>query len=360
MNDLQLIKEEIYSRELTVPLLESLGCEINTRSYNTENRIEATRPGGDNPRSVQVYLSEELMCKVRTRSYLPTKMDIYGLVSYLKFEKDTEEGFRETLSKSKKYIIDTLNLKQFNASSYKHQEDPNAWLKEIKKRKKKRICFDEVEPNPTLPNSILGEFVLGGHISWINDGIPYNIQKEFDIGVDIQTERISIPIRNKSGEIVGVKGRTLKEEDEDQYKYLPIYPFKKSIELYNLHKALPYIQEKKEIILWEAEKSCLKAWKYGRRHTVSQMGSEITKIQAEIIKRLCPNIKIIVAYDKGISIDEIKRMVNVFGNYEHLYAIFDQHNLLKDKMSPADADQDTFERLIDECCYKIYPNRRKD
>ncbi|WP_405101713.1 DNA primase [Oceanobacillus sp. FSL H7-0719] len=354
MSDLYSLKEEIYNCGLVVPLLESMGCSIN-QSTSSSERIEASRPGGNNNRSVQVYLNEYLSSRVRSKSHVPVQ-DIIDLVSYIRFEQETAEELRKCIPKSKKYIIETLNLTQFD-SNHKNeiQNDPNAWLKEIQKRRKQRIDLDEIELNPILPETVMNEFINVPHIGWLNDGIAYEIQEEFEIGFDLQSERIIFPVRNRNGEIVGIKGRSTRLEDEKQFKYLPIYAFQKSRELFNLHRALPYILERNEIILWESEKSCFKSYQAGVKHTVSQMGSDISKIQAEIIKRINPEVKVILGYDSDKTVQEIRQMAKVFGDYEHVYAIVDTKGLLGEKMSPADSEEVILNELLTNHCYKVFP-----
>lgn len=350
MNELKAIKKEIYEKELVHKLLESVGCHNLTIK---DDEIFGSRPNGDHPRGFSVKLDEDLFCNIWTRK-VPVS-DIFDLISYFKFGKTTEQGIKRSLNDSKKYILKTLNLKGFNENYKKQVEnDPNAWLKEIEKKKKKRIILSEIEPNKILPESTLNNFIMIPHINWIEDGIPYNIQKEFEVGFDLQTERIIFPIRNKDGKIISIKGRATKNEDRDGYKYLALYPYKKGIEWFNLHKALPYILDKKEVIIIEGEKSIMKLWHMGYKHCVSQMGSEISKVQAEILRRINPELKIILAYDKDKTVKEIKRYAEVFKNKEFIYAIYDTKNLLDEKQSPVDKGKNIWDTLYRNHCYKIF------
>lgn len=352
-NDLELIKEEIYNCGYVVPLLESLGCDINPSSTNRD-RIEAARPGGSNNRSVQVKLNESLPSTVRTKSHIPIG-DIYDLVSYIRFGKETEAELRKCLPQSKKYIVETLGLKQFNTRSTTVQEDPNAWLKEIQRKRKKRIDLDEIEPNPILPETVLDKFVMSPHLLFLKDGIDYDTQIEFEIGFDIHSERVIFPIRNVDGKIVGVKGRATRREDENKYKYLPIYSYQKSREWFNLHRAIDHIRKSGVVICFESEKSCMKAYGMEYFNTVSQQGSDVTRVQAEILKRISPDVRVILAYDKDKTPKEVKQMAQVFGRYDNLYGIIDTKGLLDEKQSPVDAGRDVFEKLLHECCFKIFP-----
>ena len=347
LSELEKIKTDIYRKDLVPKLLESLGCEYI--SYRG-NRVEASRPGGRNTRSVQVYLNKSLTSRVRTRSHIPVG-DIYDLVSHLKFNQTDEDGFRKYLHSSKRYIINTLNL---DNNYDKNADDPNIWLKRLRNRRKKRIVLSEIEPNETLKESVLNEFIKMPHIDWIREGITYETQEFFDVCFDLQTERICFPVRNRHGEIIGVKGRATNSRDLPDYKYMPIYTFKKSQELYNLHNALPYIKNKNEIIFFESEKSVMKAWQYGYRNSVSQMGSDISRIQAEITRRISTDIKIILAYDKDKSAKEVKQYASIFKDKRNIYGIIDTKDIISDTDSPVDKGKKIWDNLYHNHCYKIF------
>lgn len=351
MNELKAIKKEIYKKELVYDLLKSVGCH-NLKINGDE--IFGSRPSGDHPRGFSVRLNEDLFCYVWTRN-VPV-VDIFDLISYFKFGKSTKLEIKRNLHRSKEYIIKTLNLDNFNIKPKKQlQNDPNEWLKKIEKKRKKRVELSEIEPNKVLSELVLEDFIMLPHINWLNDDIPYDIQKEFDVGFDLQTERIVFPIRNKKGNIIGIKGRATNKEDENGFKYLALYPYKKSIEWFNLHKALPYILDKKEVIVVESEKSVMKLWHMGYKHSISQMGSEISRVQSEILMRIHPELKIILAYDKDKSVKEIKSYAKVFERQELVYAIFDTKNLLTDKQAPVDVGKEIFDKLYINHCYKVFP-----
>ncbi len=134
LDELKQIKEEIYNCGLLHKLLESVGCEGLHLSGNGE-RLEGARPNGSNNRGFSVYLDENLGCKVWTKN-IPTS-DIFDLISYFKFEKETPEEIKKCLYNSKNYIIDVLELTQFKSGNYKPKDDPNDWLKRIEKEETK-------------------------------------------------------------------------------------------------------------------------------------------------------------------------------------------------------------------------------
>ena len=73
-----------------------------------------------------------------------------------------------------------------------------------------------------------------------DDNIGYETQLEFEIMYDLASDRITIPIRDELGTLVGVKGRSI-VNDPDVDKYIYLEPCAKTKVLYGLYKTLPYI-----------------------------------------------------------------------------------------------------------------------
>ena len=58
---------------------------------------------------------------------------------------------------------------------------------------------------------------------FFKDNIDYGTQAKFEVGYDEQTNRITIPIRDEIGTLVGVKGRMFgKAQKDGELKYLYI------------------------------------------------------------------------------------------------------------------------------------------
>jgi DNA primase len=349
MSDLQTIKELILKKDLVPKILKELGCD-NVKPKN--NRYEARLPNGNNIRSVQVYLNKNLTSAIRSRA---VKGDIFTIVSYIMLEDNNTEILKKHLPKAKTKICEILGLngKEIKQREDNEQkEDPNAWIKEIEARRKNKVDLSKIEPNIVLPNTVLNEYVSTPYLDWIKEGISYTTQKEFGIGIDLGSHRVTIPIHNRYGELIGVKGRLIGELTDDNPKYLYLYNLNKSIELFNLHRALDYIQEKGEVLVFEAEKSVMKCWTWGIKNAVSIMGSDISRVQAEILKRLGLDVKIILCYDKDKTVREIKHYAKVFDTRE-VYGMYDKSNLLSDKDAPVDKGYDVFMKLYKENVYKI-------
>lgn len=346
-DELELIKKQIYERDLVVELLESVGCD-NVRKVG--GNVYGSRPTGDNPTGFSVMLNEDLVSSVWTRN-IPID-DIFDLISYFKFKKTTRHEIKKCLPNSKKYIIETLELQGFSNGKYIELPDYNFHLRKLKKHKKKK------ESNGLYPESILNEFVMLPHIKHINEGLDYDLIKEFELGYDLQTERIIFTYRNKNGELVGIRGRATRKEEENKVKYLPIYNFAKSLELYNVHRAIPWIIKYKKVFMFEGEKSTILATQYEYPNTVAFMGSSISEEQADLIKSIHPATDFIVCMDKDKTTDDVRRAAKYLPK-DRTYAIFDTKDYLEhtDKYadSPVDKGKEVWEILYKNHCYKVFP-----
>ena len=80
----------------------------------------------------------------------------------------------------------------------------------------------------TYPVEILREFGHVNTLAFLKDGINLKIQERFELGYDIQTDRITIPQWNINGELVGVMGRSNDPNIPHNQRWLPIIPCSRS------------------------------------------------------------------------------------------------------------------------------------
>lgn len=348
MSDLRDIEKQVYDEERVEELLEKMGCQhIKPKS----SRYEAMLPekfSSNNIRSVQVSNTENLRCAVRSRSL--SNISIYDLVSYIVFDCDEEESIKKNLSKSKRWICEQLGYLNFltkNFQSEEKEDDPLSWLKSVKKNRAKEINMSH--QNEVIDETILNQFIMFPSYRYFLEGLSFEIQNEYQIGYDLRDERIVFPIRNEFGELISVKGRTT-----DPYykingtpKFMYYVNYNKMIEWYHLNIALYYILEKKEVIIFEAEKSCWFAAQYGYMNTIAIGGTDISIFQVEILKRLPSDVRIIFAFDKDKTPKDVMREAIKFGKFRRLYTFWDKENLLslELKQSPVDKGKEVFEML---------------
>lgn len=348
MSDLKTIRTRLLDEGKVEDILDALGCSYIGHSGG---RVEAQLPErfhSNNKRAVQIKLNDSLTSSIRTPVGFKGG-SIFDLVSFLEHDKRSEEEFKSNLYNAKTFICETLGWTEFlKDSTFKTKKDYVAPLKAILKGKQKKR---EIKPNPILSESVLDEFIPYPYNGWIEEGISYKTQKLYGVGFDLESKRITIPMRNRFGQLVGVKGRIMKDED-DHRKYIYLYRYQNRYEWFNFHFAHPYILMEKKVYIFEAEKSCMKAYDNGIYNTLAVGASEISPEQVDIIKKLGLDVEIILCYDKGITIEEIQEQAKRFGGRK-IKATFDMDDLLGGKMSPIDAGVDIFNRLVEEYCFEI-------
>jgi DNA primase len=177
-------------------------------------------------------------------------------------------------------------------------------LRKAKKRKKDKADFRGIH---ILPEGLLGVFDYLP-VSLINSGFSEEILESHNIGFDRRNRRITFPIRDLYGNLIGVSGRATRPEDHPKYK---LYDGQK---LYGRNKVDNELGEWfpgytndgvrdhlwrgnlvyrdlfdgvfDQLIIVEGFKAALWMVQNGWFHTVAVMGTKMTATQARIIRRL--------------------------------------------------------------------------
>jgi DNA primase len=177
------------------------------------------------------------------------------------------------------------------------------FLRQVQEDRKYELILDKIPENTPIYNNVMEQFINFLHIDWYKEGINLKTKEIFDIRYCLLTKRIVFPIHNLKGEIISVKGRYIPDENERvdynvMPKYLYLYPFYKSIELFNLHRAYEEIKRKKQVIVLESEKATMLATQWGIKNCVSIMGSELSPVQVFKLKQLGLDTELIFMWDK--------------------------------------------------------------
>jgi DNA primase len=324
-------------------ILEELGCHHITKHdgmTSSDSYFTFGNPNGDNPRACTVYLSESLLTINYTRNICKAKetCDFIDLVNFYCNDKSFFENLKW--------------ISEFSGISYYHKFDDDIpqSLKIIKKIKE---MLDEVENNdeedvtPIIPKDI---YILKNYYYpyanqiFQDDNISIGTQAEFQIAYDPASNRIVIPIFDELNNFVGVKGRWFYKdvpENESKYIFLEKCPRHKILYGYNLTQN--YIKQKKEVYVFEAEKSVLQAWSYSYKNSVATMGKKISIEQIDKLSRL--GVDICLAFDKDVKFNELQDIDDKFRYGVNVYALFDDNNILPDKYSPTDK-KEIFEIMI--------------
>jgi DNA primase len=93
--------------------------------------------------------------------------------------------------------------------------------------------------------------------------------------------RIAIPIHNAT-EIVAYAGRSPEPPHDDQPKYLFPRGFRKSLELFNCHRAL-VAEPRTALVVVEGFFGCMSVWQAGFPRVVAIMGSSLSDAQEDLI-----------------------------------------------------------------------------
>ena len=340
MSDLQDIKKAIYEEGRIEEVLDLLGCK---NIHPERNRIVASLPNGNNMRSVQVRMDKDLYSNIRSKGI---NGDIFAIVSYIKFNCSTKAEIYDNLFDAKMWIVEELDYFHLVSKDNKKEKKQsyNNWLKDMRKKRGKKVGLEDLHPNIPIPESTKDKYLMEPYYLWIKEGISWETQKEWEIGFCWESHRIITLIRNITGELIGVKGRAM--DDENPWKYLYVEEMNKSIELFGLHKTLPYILEQKEVILFEGYKSVFKAWQMGYKNVASIEGDDISPAQVALIKSFGLDIKIVMCYDKDKTEDKIIEQVSRFGNRKVYYTL-DKKKFLGEKQSPVDKGLITWKRLYE-------------
>lgn len=283
--------------------------------------------------------------------------DIYELVIKAKNVKGYNFSFFDAVRH-----VSTITGKVFTSSTLRKAEghiiDDWNWIDRYKRK---------VKPNIKLPihnQKVLDVFLKLPHESWLNEGISYETQMKYKISYYIRDDRIVIPHFDIDGNLVGMRGRAMRQEDvEAGKKYLPLtvenklYSFPTMFNLYGLHKTRDAIMRIKKTIIFEDEKSVMKCEDYygDDNFAVATGGSSLSDYHRDTLLSLGIE-EVFLARDKEFTepksdeaysyAERLLKQAYKFAPYCRVYILFDEWNLLELKDSPADKGKEVLETLM--------------
>ncbi len=340
--DIQNLKNHIFENGLISTVLEQLGCH---HICHKSGYWQCANPDGDNPTAVSVYENDNLTTVDYTRNISKNKSgtDILDLVMF--FENC---NFFTAI----KQICAWIDL-DYYADPYEELPESLRITKLIMAMQENDSEEDEDRPLKPIPEKILNYYQPWVNSLFLNDNISYTVQREFEIGYDDSTNRITVPIRDELGTLVGVKGRLLKDDltdNEYKYKYLYIEPCNRAKILYGLYKTAPYIASQGRVYVTESEKGVMQLWNMGIYNSVATCGKKVSSTQIEKLTRLC--VDVCFLFDKDVTREELNELADRFIDCINIYAVIDTENILNDKESPTD-NPDKFKQLLNNYCERI-------
>ncbi|MGD9761341.1 MAG: DNA primase [Candidatus Izemoplasmatales bacterium] len=228
------------------------------------------------------------------------RVDYWDAVKFLadkyKIEPDFSEDIKKTDNTARLFRINEL-AKQFFSLQLLNLESGSEGLKYLKSR-----GFDE----QTLKYFELGLAPKQGNLLWENLSKNFHDYELVELGLvgknqsdyyDIFRNKIMFPIHDENGKTVGFSGRIFNNE-ENTAKYVNSAQsevFTKSDILYNLDKAVPFINQNKRLVLMEGFFDVMSAYTAGVKEAVCSMGTALTLNHAKLIKKYTDTV--VVCYD---------------------------------------------------------------
>lgn len=175
-----------------------------------------------------------------------------------------------------------------------------------------------METNRHVPEELLGIF---NHcpIDLLEEGFEEETLRQFGVGVDEKHQRITFPIRDLAGNLVGISGRAMHDNQQPRYKVydkeylaweLPPYDTDKGLCLWNAHQV--YAETKTStsddpIAIVEGYKAAMWLKQAGIRHVVALMTNAMSWAQLWMLCRM--GNKFIVMLDNNDA--GVKGTINV-------------------------------------------------
>ena len=330
----QLILEDTNNIKL---ILEAIGCHRITKH---SNEYRCARNANDtNPTRICVKFDEMIFSRIY--DLVPVKGDIFTLIMEINKCK---------LSKAIDLVCKVLGIKNIhNCKPPVRKKAFGGFYKEIKKESCLNIC------EKIHSDDVLNQFQNKGNTRFYKDSIEYDIQTEFEIMYDYETNRIIVPWRNLYGNIIGIMGRYNADAKYcEQYgisKWLPLpnFNFPKSQYLYGLYQNYKYILDSGRVYVFESEKGVLQASSFGARNTVAIGSHDISATQRSTLLSL--GVDIVTCMDEGIpnqfNLDQCRRLQSHTSLIGGKVGFIIVNGILGHKESPSDRGIEMWNQLVE-------------
>lgn len=202
----------------------------------------------------------------------------------------------------------------------------------------------------TYPEEILQQYGNTPNLLWLRDGISLETQRKWGVGYCVESQRITLPIRTPSGEIMAVKGRCnyIPEEFEPKYLYLVQGPMSQTLFGYSENYSSLY---ENDVMIVESEKSVLKMSSWGYHNVVALGSNSLSTTQAKLLMSLNPK-SVTFMLDKSLPLENTKHnadLLKTFCTMRQLkirYWNWEDNITLDDKCAPCDDTKEEFEYIL--------------
>ena len=295
MWNVESIKNQINEDNVII-LMDSLGADFNYQSQD-QIRFKSICHNSNSYKLYYFISTNSFYCFREGKAF-----DTISLVQHVK-----HIDFNQAVS----YICSVLHLQ---VDQIEENEQLDNWAE-------LRRFLPNAEPEPdkllTYDKSVLSLFDHLYPQEWLDYGISADILDKFGIGWYARQACISIPVVF-NGQLVGVRGRYTREQDVAKGKYRPIctldgtiLKFPSSACLYGYDQNKAAIEKSRQVVLFESEKSVLKAPSYNLYNSLAVFGSNISKQHIQLLLELGVN-DVVLCMDsdyKQVGDDEFKFFV---------------------------------------------------
>ena len=203
----------------------------------------------------------------------------------------------------------------------------------------------------TYPEEILEQYGNTPNLLWLKDGISLSTQRKWGVGYCVESQRITLPIRTSTSELMGIKGRCNYEPDEYEAKYLyltPSCPMSQTLFGYSENYSSLY---ENDVVVLESEKSVLKldSWQYN--NAVAIGSNSLSPTQAKLLLSLNPK-SVTFLLDKSLPLENTKRNAELLKTFCTMRQIkirywnWEGNITLSDKSAPCDDSKEEFEYIM--------------
>lgn len=165
-----------------------------------------------------------------------------------------------------------------------------------------------------INDNIIKEFQIGLSLA-SRDSLWKILEKQFEMNLilksglvgksdyncyDLFYQRIMFPLYNLEGQVVAYSGRIYNKEDNSKYfNTRETEIFKKGELLYNYHRAKQFARNAGTVIVVEGFMDVIRMYSIGVKNVVATMGTAVTPIQANIIKKMAKEVILCFDGDKA-------------------------------------------------------------
>lgn len=324
--------------EYDVEMLENIEASVDLLEYVSQS-IYMTQKGAEHFGSCPLHVD-----KTPSFSITPEKNKYYcfscgrggGIISYLRhYEKMSMDD-----AVKKAAQLGNVDISKMC------QSETVSLIKKLRKAKQKEPRYE----HPVLDYAEYEQYSKETVTEWLDEGIQQEEIDLFDIRVDKKTNRIIYPVYDINGNFINIKGRTRFKNFKllDIAKYINYYKVGCLDYFQGWKQTQKYIEEKKEIIIFESIKSVMKCYGWGYKNCVSAESHSLSDWQIRLLVKM--RVDIVFAYDKDVSYysEDVQKQLEKLKRFTNVYIIEDREGLLGDvseKNSPADMGKTVWELL---------------